>query len=86
MKPYIVVILCLKRHLSALAQEYADWGADGAKVQHYGYTQKVTDGCIVLEWRKKIPERFVQKLYEDDDVIDFLLYDPNLQAVGLEQG
>lgn len=85
MKIYIMVVFCLKRQMSALVDEYSDWQPEGAKVQHYGHTQKVTDGYIVIHWSKTIPMLFVQKLYEDQDVIDYLVYDENLQPLAVEQ-
>lgn len=81
----IIIVFCLKRMMNTLLDEYSDWSKDGLKIQRYGHTEKSSDGYIILEWQKKIPECFMQKLYEDQDIIDFLFYDPNLQAVEVTQ-
>ena len=65
-------IICKSRQRKALLDEIADWKDEGANVVLTGITHKTHHGFIFLEWCKPAPERFVEKLREDPDIIDYV--------------
>ena len=78
----MTLILCVKPQLESIVEEMQDWKGEGAKIFLYGVTNKASYGFIILEWGKSIPERFTQKLREDTDVIDYLVFGQNIPSTG----
>jgi hypothetical protein len=73
--PIMMLVLCRKRELDTIVDEFGDWQGEGVQVKLYGITAKAHDGFILLEWSKPIPERFSTKLEKDGDILDSLTYD-----------
>jgi hypothetical protein len=73
--PIMMLVVCRKRELDTLVDEYGDWQPEGVQVKLYGITTKAHDGFILLEWSKPIPERFLSALGKDEDILDSLTYD-----------
>jgi hypothetical protein len=74
----IMLILCAKRQLDSLVDEMDDWKDEGAKVFLSGITNKASSGFLFLEWGKPIPVRFRQKLRDDPDITDYLVFGTSL--------
>jgi len=77
----IMLILCVKQQLDSLVDEMNDWKDEGAKVFLSGITSKTSYGFLFLEWGKPIPIRFRQKLRDDPDVIDYLVFGTPLPTI-----
>lgn len=75
MPPITLFILCRKRQLQAIVDEYEDWQGEGVTIKLYGVTKKTHDGFIVLEWQRPLTERFETNLKADEDIIDYLVFD-----------
>jgi hypothetical protein len=75
MAPTIMIVFTLKREVHALVDEYQDWQKEGLKVLFHSVTSKCHDAFILLEWSQPVPERFIRKLLEDNDVMDYLIFD-----------
>jgi hypothetical protein len=73
--PIMMLVVCRKRELNAIVDEFGDWQGEGVQVKLYGLTAKAQDGFLLLEWSMPIPERFDAKLKEDEDIIDSLTFD-----------
>jgi hypothetical protein len=73
--PIMMLVVCRKRELNAIVDEFGDWQGEGVQVKLYGLTAKAQDGFILLEWSKPVPERFDAKLKGDEDIIDVLTFD-----------
>jgi hypothetical protein len=73
--PIMMLVVCRKRELNAIVDEFGDWQGEGVQVKLYGLTAKAHDGFILLEWSKPIPERFDAKLKSDEDITDVLTFD-----------
>ena len=73
--PIMMLVVCRKRELNAIVDEFGDWQGEGVQVKLYGLTAKAQDGFILLEWSTPIPERFEAKLKGDEDITDVLTYD-----------
>ena len=71
----MMLVYCSKRQVRAIVDEFEDWKQGGAEVQLYGITAKADDGFLLLAWNKPIPERFLEKLKDDEDILDYLLYE-----------
>jgi len=74
----IMLVSCVKRMLNAIVDEFGDWQQEGGEVRLYGITAKADDGFILLLWSKPIPERFFDKLKDDEDIFDYLIVEPAL--------
>lgn len=72
----MMFVSCLKREVRAIADEFDDWKQEGLEVRLYGITPKANDGFLLLNWNKPIPERFFDKLKEDEDILDYLIFEP----------
>jgi hypothetical protein len=81
MSPQIMIVFTLKREVHAIVHEYMDWHEEGLQVLFHSVTAKCHDAMIVMKWNKPIPERFLRKLLEDDDVSDYLIFDDLIFAV-----
>jgi hypothetical protein len=66
-----MIVLCRKRELHSIVDEYADWKAEGVEVGIYSTTEKANHGYLFLVWKQPIPERFLAKLRNDADILDF---------------
>jgi hypothetical protein len=73
--PIMMLVVCAKRGLDTIVDEFGDWQPEGVQVKLYGVTEKAHDGFLLLEWSKPIPERFSSQLEKDGDILDFLTYD-----------
>jgi hypothetical protein len=81
--PTMMLIVCVKRELDTIVDEFGDWQGEGVQVKLYGITEKAHDGFLLLEWSKPIPERFAAKLKEDEDIIDSLTFDSLFHPVSV---
>lgn len=72
----IMFVSCLKREVRAIADEFEDWKQEGLEVRLYGMTAKAIIGFLLLAWHKPIPEQFFDKLKDDEDILDYLIYEP----------
>lgn len=79
----VMMLTCFKQQLHALVDELGDWEGEGVQIKHYGITSKTKDGFILLEWNCPVPERFHYKLKQDEDVIDYLVYDASSQSIAV---
>ncbi len=79
--PKMMLVTCYKRYVESFVSEFGDWAPEGAEVKLFGYTNKISEGFVLLQWNEPIPPRFFKKLKEDSDVIDYLTYDASLQSV-----
>ena len=71
----LLFILCQRRDLHHLVDALGDWQGDG-NILRYGYTNKMQDGFILMQWNTPITQDFQQKQLKDDPgIIDFLVYD-----------
>lgn len=53
-----------------------DWETAGGTILLYGYTNKVQDGFILMQWEQPIPQGFQDsQLKQDPGIIDYLIYD-----------
>lgn len=70
----MMLVLCSKREVQAIADEFEDWKAEGEglEVRLYGTTAKANDGFILLAWNKPIPQKFFDKLSKDEDIFDYV--------------
>lgn len=75
MPPVIMIVFCLKREVHTIVYEYMDWHKEGLKVLFHSVTNKGKDAFIMLQWTKPIPEQFIRNLLEDDDIMDYLIFD-----------
>ncbi|HYU71571.1 MAG TPA: hypothetical protein VEL31_02730 [Ktedonobacteraceae bacterium] len=73
--PTMMLIVCVKRELDSLVEEFEDWRDDGMQAKLYGITEKAQDGFILLEWSTPIPDHFTSKLKRDEDILDVLTFD-----------
>ena len=72
---HVLFILCQRRDLHHLVDVLGDWQGEG-DILLYGYTNKMQDGFILMQWNTPITEDFQQKQLKDDPgIIDFLVYD-----------
>ncbi len=74
----MMLVVCVKRELKAIVEEFEDWQGDGIQVKLYGITEKAQDGFVLLEWNKPIPDSFSSKLKRDEDILDVLTFDTPL--------
>jgi hypothetical protein len=81
MPPKIMIVFTLKREVHALVDEYQDWQKEGLNVLFHSTTSKCNDAFILIEWSKPVPERFIRKLFEDSDVMDYLIFDTPLPVL-----
>jgi hypothetical protein len=79
--PIMMLVVCVKRELDAIVDEFEDWRETGMQVKLYGITEKASEGFILLEWRTPIPDYFTNKLTRDEDVLDVLTFDPLFRPV-----
>lgn len=78
----MMLIICRKRELNALVDEFEDWRETGGmQVKLYGITEKAQDGFILLEWSTPIPDYFRSKLTRDEDILDVFTFDPLFRPV-----
>jgi len=75
MPPKIMIVFTFKREVHTIVSEYMDWSEEGLQVLFHSITAKCTDALIVMQWNKPIPERFIRKLLEDEDIMDYLIFD-----------
>ena len=72
---HMLLILCQRRDLQHLVDALEDWQGEG-DILRYGYTNKMQDGFILMQWKEPIAEQFQQKqLKADPGIIDYLVYD-----------
>lgn len=77
---HMLLILCQRRDLDHLVDVLEDWQGEG-EIIRYGYTNKMQDGFILMQWNKPLTEGFQQKqLKEDPGIIDYLVYDTAQQS------
>jgi hypothetical protein len=81
MPPIIMIVFTLKREVHTIVDEYQDWHEEGLKVLLHSVTSKGNDAFILIEWSKPIPERFIRKLLEDDDIMDYLILENPLPVL-----
>ena len=81
MPPIIMIVFTLKREVHTIVEEYMDWHKEGLQVKFHSTTSKCNDAFILIEWSKPVPERFIRKLLEDNDVMDYLIFDNPLPAI-----
>jgi hypothetical protein len=79
--PIMMLVVCRKRELNAIVEEFGDWQSAGVQVKLYGITEKASEGFVLLEWSQPIPEYFFNKLKNDVDVLDVLTFDPLFRPV-----
>jgi hypothetical protein len=79
--PIMMLVMCRKRELNAIVEEFEDWRETGMLVKLYGITEKAQDGFLLLEWNTPIPDYFTSKLTRDEDVLDVLTFDPLFRPV-----
>jgi hypothetical protein len=70
----IMLIFYVKEELDSFVSEMDDWKGEGAKVFLSGITNKASYGFLLVEWGKPIPARFRQKMRDDPDVMDYLVF------------
>lgn len=71
-----MLVLCSKRYLETIVEEFEDWQDEGIKVALYSITPKANGGFVLISWSKPIPEIFHTKLKKDEDILDYLTYSP----------
>lgn len=72
---YVLLILCQRRDLAHLVDVLADWHDEG-EIVCYGYSNKMQDGFILMQWKGPLDEGFQQKQLKDDSgIIDYVVYD-----------
>jgi hypothetical protein len=79
--PTMMLIVCVKRELDTIVEEFEDWRSAGVQVKLYGITEKASEGFVLLEWSQPIPEYFFHKLKNDEDILDVLTFDPLFRPV-----
>jgi hypothetical protein len=84
MPPTIMIVFTLKREVHTIVEEYQDWSEEGLSVKFHSVTAKCKDAFIFIEWSKPIPERFIRKLLEDNDVSDYLIFNHPLPTLPLQ--
>ncbi|HZO72574.1 MAG TPA: hypothetical protein VFB60_10265 [Ktedonobacteraceae bacterium] len=74
----MMLIVCAKRQVRAIADAFEDWKTEGEglEVRLYGVTAKAGDGFLLLAWNKPIPQKFFEKLRKDEDIFDYVTYEP----------
>jgi hypothetical protein len=77
----IMLVVCAKRELDAIVDEFGDWQSAGVQIKLYGITEKASEGFVLLEWSQPIPEHFFNKLKNDEDILDVLTFDPLFRPV-----
>ncbi len=75
MKPLMMLVLCAKRALDALVEEFEDWQDNDVQVRLYGITEKAQDGFLLLIWKEPVPESFLSRLKHDNEVLDVLAFE-----------
>ena len=76
--PLMMLVLCEKRELDKIVEEYTDWQSEGVlQVKLYGTTEKTGDGFVLVAWNTFIPEYVWAKLKQDSDVLDVLTFAPS---------
>lgn len=68
-------LLCQKQELQGIVDELDDWKGEGATIQVYGTTHKGHRGFVLILWSQPIPPRFISKLNNDHDMLDYYIYD-----------
>jgi hypothetical protein len=74
-----LLVLCDKRQVQTIVEEFEDWNKEEGlevKVVLYGITQKAHDGFVLLELKKPLPEGVYINLVTDDDILDYVQYNP----------
>jgi hypothetical protein len=66
-----MIVLCHQRYLHSIVDEFADWKAEGVDVGIYSTSEKAHQGYLFLVWKQPISERFLMKLHNDPDILDF---------------
>jgi hypothetical protein len=79
--PIIMLVVCRKRELDAIVEEWSDRQRTGVQVKLYGVTEKAQDGFLLIEWSASVPELWMNMLKRDEDVLDVLTYDTSFQPV-----
>ena len=71
----LLLVLCGKRHLETIVQEFEDWKQEGQAltVVLYGITQKANDGFLLLEVAQPLPEGVYTNLVLDEEIVDYVL-------------
>ncbi|GAC1357888.1 MAG: hypothetical protein NVSMB44_04450 [Ktedonobacteraceae bacterium] len=72
----VLLIICQRREIAKLVDFLSDWKTAGGNILLYGYTNKATDGFILMQWDQPIPTGFQEnQLKQDPGIIDYLIYD-----------
>jgi len=71
----LLLVLCEKRHLETIVQEFEDWKQEGRAlaIVCYGITQKANDGFLLLEVQPPLPEGVYTNLVLDEGIVDYVL-------------
>ena len=71
----LLLVLCGKRHLETIVQEFEDWKQEGRAltIVCYGITQKANDGFLLLEVPQPLPEGVYTNLVLDEEIVDYVL-------------
>ena len=80
----MLLVLCDKRHVETIMQEFEDWNLKEGleiKVVLHGITQKAHDGFVLLELKTSLPEGVYTNLVLDDDIYDYIQYSPLTSTV-----
>lgn len=75
----MLLIVCDKRHVETIMQEFEDWNLnEGVEINVvlHGITQKAHDGFVLLELKTPLPEGVYTNLVLDDDIYDYIQYNP----------
>jgi hypothetical protein len=79
--PTMMLIVCVKRQLDAIVEEWSDRQQTGVQVKLYGFTEKAQDGFLLIEWSAPVSELWMNMLKRDEDVLDVLTYDTSFHPV-----
>ncbi len=75
----MLLVFCDKRHVETIMQEFEDWNQKEGLEVHvvlHGITRKANDGFVLLEIKTPLPEGVYTNLVMDDDIYDYIQYNP----------
>ena len=70
-----MIVICRKKDLHSIVDELTDWKGEGVELAIYSTTEKTHQGFIFITWNKPISERFITKLKNDSDFLDYFTVD-----------
>jgi hypothetical protein len=79
--PIMMLVVCRKRALETIVEEWSERRQTGVQVRLYGLTEKAQDGFLLVEWSAPVPELLMNMLKRDEDILDVLTFDASFQPV-----